>query len=251
MWHRLSWFRRHLLLYLGLLLILMVLVVGGSLVLVHAQTQGGKAPSCGSLTLHEGVQNSYVLSPGSRSIEHCFVQAYQQCQARALNVTWMGVDAGTRSTFTIEKQGKGCQLLQSSQNYVLGHTNAPSGTTSCQGITQTSDSLILKHCGSGGDIRIPRGESCGYVSPQQTSAATKQAEACFMQDYRQCYGAELGYEPSGTLGYNFQLDFTCKLTVVVSGSQSRFSCAGLVQQADGLHALNCGKAGTIRIPSRP
>ncbi len=250
MWRLFTWFRHHLVISLGLFVVLFVLVIGGSFVLVRAQTQGPQAPSCGSLTLHEGGQNAYVLSPGARSIEQCFVQAYQQCQARALAVTWMGVDAGTASTFTIEKQGNNCQLLQSSQSYVLGHTNAQSEISSCQGLTQTTDSLILK-CGSGEDILIPRSESCGYVYPQQTPAATEQAEACFMQDYRQCYGAALGYEPSGTLGYSFQIDFTCKLTVVVSSSQSRFPCTSLAQQADGLHALNCGTLGTIRIPARP
>lgn len=251
MWQLLTWFRRHHVISLGLFFVLLALIVGSSLVLVRAQTQGPQAPSCGSLTLHEGGQNAYVLSPGARSIEQCFVQAYQQCQARALAVTWMGIDAGTTSTFTIEKQGTTCQLLQSSQSYVLGHTNNPSETTRCQGLTQTTDSLILTHCGSGDDMLIPRSESCGYVYPQQTPAATEQAEACFMQDYRQCYGAALGYEPSGTLGYSFQIDFTCKLTVVVSSSQARFSCTSLAQQADGLHALNCVTMDTIRIPAHP
>ena len=251
MWQLFIWFRCHLLLSLGLFFVLLVLVVGSSFALVRTQTQGIQAPSCGSLTLHEGGQNPYVLSPGARSIEHCFVQAYQQCQARALDVTWMGVDAGTTSTFTIEKQGNNCQLLQSSQSYVLGHTSAQPEITSCQALTQTADALILKHCGSGGDILLPRSESCGYVYPQQTPASTEQAEACFMQDYQQCYGAELGYEPSGTLGYSFQFDFTCKLTVVVTNSQSRFLCTGLVRQADGLHASHCGTAGTIQIPARP
>src|SRR5579885_3599342 len=97
MWRLFTWFRHHLVISLGLFVVLFVLVIGGSFVLVRAQTQGPQAPSCGSLTLHEGGQNAYVLSPGARSIEQCFVQAYQQCQARALAVTWMGVDAGTAS----------------------------------------------------------------------------------------------------------------------------------------------------------
>lgn len=243
-----SWFRYHLIVSLGLSLLLLVVVVGSCLVLVRAQVPGVAAPSCGSLVLHQGVQNSYVLNTGARATEECFVQAYQQCRAMAMDVTWMGVDAGTKSTFTIEKQGKGCQISQSAQSYVLGRTNASGGGT-CQGLVQSADSLVLKDCG-GGDILIPRGESCGYVYAQQTPAAIQQAETCFMQDFKQCYAAELVYEPSGALGYSFQFDFACTLTVVVSSTQDRYTCAGLVQQADGLHVLNCGSLGSILIPAR-
>lgn len=246
-----SWCRRHFLISLCLLLLLITLIIGSSLALARAQTPIITAPSCGSLTLHEGGQNAYVLSQNSRSIEQCFVQAYQQCQQRALTVTWMGVDAGSTSTFTLEKQGTGCQISQSSQNYMVGKPDAQANTSICQGLTQSIDALILKQCGNGGNIVIPRSELCGYVYAQQSVAAIQQAEACFMQDDHQCYGAALGYEPSGTLGYTFQLDFACKLTVLVSTSQARFSCAGLVQQADGLHALNCGSEGTILIPAHP
>lgn len=251
MGHSLAWFRRHLLLSLLLLFILLVLIIGSGLVLVRVQTPGAKAPSCGSLTLHEGGKNAYVLSSDARSIERCFVQAYQRCQWKALDVIWMGVDAGTTSTFTPEKQGKNCQIIQSSQSYVLGHTSANPEISICQGLIQRTDSLIMKHCGNGDDILIPRAESCGYVYQQQTPAAIKQAETCFMQDYHQCYGTELSYEPSGALGYSFQLDFACKLTVTVSTSQSTYACSGLIQQADGLHVLNCGPEGTILIPAHP
>lgn len=248
MFRFLSVFRNHLLISI---LLLLMLVVGGGLVVIHAQTPSVKAPSCGTLTLHNGGQNPYVLSQNARSIEQCFVLAYRSCQEKALDVTWMGVDTGTTSTFTIEKQDKSCQISQSSQNYGLVHTNSQSEVGICQGLTQSTDSLILKRCGSGGDILIPRSELCGYVYSQQTVAAVGQAETCFMQDYRQCYGAALGYEPSGSFAYTFQFDFSCKLTVVVSSTQARYACAGLVQQTDGLRAQNCGTEGTILIPAHP
>lgn len=247
--HLLALVRSHLLLSFCLLLVSLILIVGSSLVLVRAQTPGVKAPSCGSLTLHEGVQNTYVLSPGARLSESCFVLAYQHCQLKALNVTWMGIDAGTTSTFTIEKQDKACQITQSSQEYVIGRSNANPDISTCQGLDQNTTTLLLKHCGGGDDILIPRAESCGVVYQQQTPDNIKQAEACFVQDYQQCYGSELAYEPSGILGYSFRLDFTCKLTVLVSTSQTMYACTGLTQQTDGLHALNCGTEGTIVIPS--
>ncbi len=54
MWRLFTWFRHHLVISLGLFVVLFVLVIGGSFVLVRAQTQDPQAPSCGSLTLHEG-----------------------------------------------------------------------------------------------------------------------------------------------------------------------------------------------------
>lgn len=250
-----SWIRRHLFITVGLLITLIVVLTAGSFALVHAWNPAPTAPSCGSLSLPLNGQAQYAVGVDNASasqIEQCFIQAYQHCQARSLNVTWMGVDSGSKSIFTIEKQGNACQISQSSQGYVVGFTNQrPPDIHTCQGIVQSANALTIKQCQGNGEVVIPRGESCGAVYSQNSLDANRSAENCFIQDYHRCYPAELSYEPSGTLGYGFHLSGSCKLTVFTSDTQSSSSCSDVLQQTDGLHFLNCGPRGDILVPAKP
>ncbi len=216
---------------------------------------GQQPPSCGALSLSPGPQAQYVSSyDGKRvkDVEQCFVQAHQQCKAMALLVTEHGTDTGTNTTYTVAPHGASCQIVASSQAYSanFGGSTGPVITTTCQGLTETTEALVIGPC-QGQDVLIPRGEACGGVYSQATPAAVRLTEACFARDYQQCYPALLYYVTGSAPVDTFRVSASCQLTLVQSGNLPGTPCASLTQQADGLHMIGCGSQGDILVPARP
>lgn len=220
-----------------------------------AQGPGQQVPSCGALTLTLGSQEQYAANADGhrvKAIEQCFVQAYHQCKAMSLLVTRHGVDTGTHFTYTITPHGSSCQIGVASQSYSanFGGSVGPVMTSTCGGLTANQDTLVLVQC-QGPDVTIPRGEECGSVYPQATQALVKFAEDCFAEDYQQCYPALLYYDTDNEVFHELTMSASCQLALIQPDNLPSIPCAGLTQQADGLHIMNCGNQGDILVPANP
>jgi hypothetical protein len=146
------------LLVIGGVVLVAILIVAG-LVFAHSNNATAQtAPkACGTVIMHGtgspafGVQNS---SPAQ--VANCFWQAYQQCQPATMQLTFMGVDAGVRHTFTIQKKGSVCAITDSAQNYNVSVklTSKPVIST-CTGMAMQADGLHITGCGNGNTFIIP------------------------------------------------------------------------------------------------
>jgi hypothetical protein len=88
--------------------------------------------------------------------EACFWQAFHHCQAAALTVTAMGVDAGETRTLTTVPQGSGCGLTDKREHYVIPTNTHQVTNFTCASLAQQSGGgLVAKGCGADGDVTIP------------------------------------------------------------------------------------------------
>jgi len=249
-----SYWKRHWRLLMGGLIVVLLATVGGGIILVHARAQVPLGRACGEITLPEGGQLHYAVAYQggmARQVEQCFVQAYRQCQNASMSVTWMEVDTGTDETLTVVPQNNQCQIISASQPYGVGIHTPQITTDTCQGLTLTSDTLVVKRCGNG-DVIIPRTEFCGTVYHYNKAERNRQIEDCFVQDKQQCYPAELTSEPSSSAPpYQFEIDGACQLIWKASIDTPAVTCTGMIQQMDGLHFQSCGSSGEILAPVNP
>lgn len=239
-----------------LVLCLVLVVLGGLAGCGSVHEPGPQTSSCGTLALprNASADQSVANYDGQipKAVEDCFVQAFQQCKSMSLTTSVLdGVDTSTSTTYTIQPTRTGCQIVASSQFHVVGvppHT-PPATTTTCQGLRETTDAVILTNCG-GSNVVIPRREACGVVDFRAPPGGKEEKETCFAQAYQDCYPAGLEYISSAAL-YEFQISSACQLTLTVNGAQPATPCASLTQQADGLHVLGCGAQGDLLVPATP
>jgi hypothetical protein len=249
------WGRYQKLLMTGLVVVLL-LFIGGSIIVVREQTQIPQGQICGEITMPAGGLMGYAVAyqgGTARQVEQCFIQAYRHCQNASMLVTWMETDTGSHETLTIEPQNGQCRLISSSQPYGVVVQQPQTTTYICQGLTLTTDALIVKQCGNG-DETIPRTESCGTVYHGNEAGHNMQAEDCFVQNKLQCYPADLFFDTgSSTPASRFEIDGTCKIfqAAEINFNSPKVPCTGMIQQKDGLHFQGCGANGEILVPVNP
>lgn len=151
----------------GQFLVLRVLIVGLGITILSlslaacapgSTTGAGQTPTppqqCGSIHMTTGLPNSIDASAGQ--VETCFWQAYQHCQAATMNLTAMGVDAGSIRAFTITPNGSACTVQDTIQYYVIPKGNGPAHTYTCTGLAQPKQGgLLFTACGADGDVAVP------------------------------------------------------------------------------------------------
>lgn len=114
--------------------------------------------------------------------------------------------------------------------------------------------LATQNCGTVHTMRL-------LVVPADANLA-KGVENCFWQAFQQCHPATLVYAQNnldtGTI-HNFSLKNVNGTCVITDGLQTfiaprpaqgttNYTCAGLTQQADGLHFQACGTLGNVLVP---
>jgi hypothetical protein len=106
--------------------------------------------------------------------------------------------------------------------------------------------------------------AAGRVLPGDAAAA-RAAEDCFARDYASCAPATLvftfmGVDTGTTRTFSESLsNGKCTVTDAVQGYTANgggktfptqtYTCAGLRQQADGLHVTGCGQDGDVVVPA--
>lgn len=116
----------------------------------HAATQ-----HCGSVSALVGPSPSASTNPADA--EHCFAQAYAQCNAATLVYTQHGLDTGVTRTFTILTNGQGCSIQDMVHSYLVAIKGTPPPDLSyyCSGLQQKQSGLVVTGCGQDGDVSIP------------------------------------------------------------------------------------------------
>ena len=122
-------------------------------VVAQAPVTGTGGQDCGQIM----VRGPQTVSSGAQSVEDCFFQAYQQCTPATLEVSFMGVDAGARDSFSLQTGDSGCVITATIQTYVAPRPPRPPMTVTCAGLTRSSDGgLLFSSCGSS-DVTVPPG----------------------------------------------------------------------------------------------
>lgn len=141
-----------------------VVVVGSAIgVRAYEHRMDLPHPTCGSAGTHNLDSRTQLLSadPGTLT---CFHAAAKSCKAASIEVTEMGVDAGTDDVFVIKPGGRPCQATAFSQFYIFTgqlHRN-PVTSTSCR-LTAVTDRGVTLSCG-GQQILIPTTVSRGEAA---------------------------------------------------------------------------------------
>jgi hypothetical protein len=257
-----SWIAHHWQLVATFALIVILLAAGGVFYAVTHMTPQPAGKNCGSVT---SLGNLYSLSDSGGmvpEIASCFSQAYQQCQPAYMQVTHMGVDAGTDETFFISEQQNRCTILDKSASYnVMIGSNLNPRTETCAGLMLTKDTLTIVNCGQDGNSFVPLAQQCGSVQTANFANAKDFAkqqanvENCFWQASQHCYVASMSYEGTTDVdsGRRFNIDASCSIsehsyTGTSSSSSPTYTCTGVTQRPDGLHFAGCGKDGDILVP---
>lgn len=122
--------------------------------------------SCGSAVTHLLDASTQALSadPGALG---CFSAAARKCSPASIEITELGVDAGTSSVFTIGPGGTRCQVTGTSQGYSanFGGSAGPVTSVSCR-LTAVTGKGVMLGCG-GPDVLIPASVS----TPRPVSAS--------------------------------------------------------------------------------
>lgn len=146
--------RLYWLIAIGVVLCVALIITGFlSYNVTHATPQPppAKAVNCGSLSTHGMNGPSWTQHGTVSQIGNCFWNNYQQCNPAILNVTQMGVDAGTVHALTITgKQGNSCVVSDSYQNYNVNFGNSmkfPITTSTCSSVTREQNVLHFS-CGT-------------------------------------------------------------------------------------------------------
>jgi hypothetical protein len=89
----------------------------------------------------------------ARQAEQCLAQAYAACRPATLVYSSFGVDAGATHTFTIERQGGGCVVIDRVHTLMdtLSHDYGP---LTCTAISLQSDGLQVMGCGQFGEVIV-------------------------------------------------------------------------------------------------
>jgi len=257
----------HRLLAIGAVLILALLIVGvGVAVAVDGRTPA-QGQNCGEVhTL-----DTHFIESGEKvqQAENCFWQAFQQCSAASLTFQASGTDAGVIHTFTtIDNNGK-CSISDATQHYIAPNPTQPGPAYTCTGLARQADGLHFLNCGDEGNIVVPLplAQQCGTVQASANGlinpGAARQAEDCFWRAYQTCSPATLAFSKTGVdtvLTHTFTVtgnNGKCAISDTVQNGgpdaiptpPRTYTCAGLTQQADGLHFTSCGADGDILVPA--
>jgi hypothetical protein len=152
-------------------------------------------------------------------------------------------------------------MFQRAQQYLLRHRLLAIGAVSIL-------ALLIVGVGVAVAGRTPaQGQNCGTVQASANGlinpAAARQAEDCFWRAFQACSPATLAFSKMGvdtvlTRTFRSTEDngkCTISDTVQNGGPDAiptpprTYTCAGLTQQADGLHFTSCGVDGDILVPA--
>jgi hypothetical protein len=117
-----------------------------------AQAAAPADGACGTVRI--GMQAS--TSKDSWAAQNCFSKAFANCDAATLFVTYGGVDAGVRRTFTTLRSDfdGSCQVADIVEHYRMPNYSQ-SNTYLCSSVSQTTDGLVFAKCGGDGDVMVP------------------------------------------------------------------------------------------------
>src|SRR6266581_600508 len=243
---------RHRLLAIGAVLILALLIVGVGVAFAgRTPAQGQNCGEVHTLNAH------FIESEASvRQAENCFWQAFQQCSAASLTFQ------------TVNNNGK-CSISDVTQHYIAPNPTQAGQTYTCTGLARQADGLHFLNCGAEGNIVVPLplAQQCGTVQARANGpvnpAAARQAEDCFWRVSHACRPATLVFSKMGVdtvLTRTFRStedNGKCAISDTVQNGgpdavptpPRTYTCAGLTQQADGLHFTSCGADGDILVPA--
>lgn len=146
-------------------------------------------------------------------------------------------------------------LLAACGTNVSTTTTGSSGSTNQTTTQATTQTGTQQQCGTVHTMRL-------LIVPADTNRA-KGIEDCFWQAFQQCRPATLVYAQNsldtGTI-HNFSLQKSNGICTIIDGVQhfiaphpaqgmTTYICAGLTQQADGLHFRTCGSIGDVLVPT--
>ena len=144
---------------LSLGLFVLVIGVGLSACGSNSTGSGGSTPTaapqaqtCG--TIQTKPNGDLLNASSAQQATNCFWQAFQQCQVASLIYTATGVDTVTTHTFTIQKNGGHCSVVDMVKHQVIPSPPIAK-TDTCSSVTQKADGLHFAACGSDGNIVVP------------------------------------------------------------------------------------------------
>jgi len=108
--------------------------------------------SCGQTITHDLDAGTQILSADPGALQ-CFDSAARACTPASIEITQMGVDAGTRYVLTIGSGGTACQVTGLSQDYGGPDWKGPVRTVPFRLAAVTGQGVMLR-CG-GQDVLIP------------------------------------------------------------------------------------------------
>ena len=262
-----QYFLHHRLFTAGAIVILALLLVGVGVTVAFAGRTPIQGQKCGEVHTLNG---HFIESEASvRQAENCFWQAFQQCSAASLTFQQSGIDAGVIHTFIIVNNTGKCSISDVTQHYIAPNPTQAGQTYTCTSLARQADGLHFLNCGTEGNIVVPLpvAQQCGTVQASANGlinpAAARQAEDCFWRVSHACRPAALVFSKIGidtvlTRTFRSTEDHgKCPIldTVQNGGPDSiptpprTYTCAGLTQQADGLHFSSCGEDGDILVPA--
>ncbi len=257
----------HRLLAIGAVLILALLIVGVGVAVAFAGRTSVQGQNCGEVhTL-----NTPFIESGEKvqQAENCFWQAFQTCSAASLTFETSGTDAGVIHTFTIINNNGKCSISDATQHYIAPNPTQSGPAYTCTGLARQADGLHFLNCGAEGNIVVPLplAQQCGTVQASANGlinpGAARQAEDCFWRAYQTCSPATLAFSKTGVdtvLTHTFTVtgnNGKCAISDTVQNGgpdaiptpPRTYTCAGLTQQAGGLHFTSCGADGDILVPA--
>jgi hypothetical protein len=114
------------------------------------------AADCGRVSVL-GPSGASPTNSDAQANEDCFFQAYQSCTPATLEVTFSGVDAGTRHSFSLAGSAGSCSISDMQQHFVVPRPPQPGTTVTCSSLRRGSNGgLLFSNCG-GSDIAVPPG----------------------------------------------------------------------------------------------
>jgi hypothetical protein len=89
----------------------------------------------------------------ARQAELCFAQAYATCRPETLAYSSFGVDVGATHTFTIQREGGGCVVMDRVHTLmdVLSHDYGP---LTCTAASLQPTGLHVTGCGQFGEVVV-------------------------------------------------------------------------------------------------
>lgn len=90
----------------------------------------------------------------AKKAKDCFWQAFQKCNPATLVYSLTGVDTVIVRTFTIQKNGGHCSVLDAVQHTIVPAPLSAAKTYTCAGVTQKPDGLHFSGCGEDGDVIV-------------------------------------------------------------------------------------------------
>lgn len=140
--------------------LILLLVIATASACAKSQTRaqaGGSSPrspeNCGAVSIPMAT-GTPAFGPGVKpGAESCFAEAFAACRQATLQVTWWGVDAGTKAEFSIS--GSPCAVTVAPSTYRVPSFNSPEPSYICDQVALASKGLSVSGCKGGKDILLP------------------------------------------------------------------------------------------------